>query len=106
MSHAYVRLVDFGSPVTIGGVEIRSGDLIHADKHGVCLIPDQVAAKLAEACAEVERRERPILEFAGRRAFHSKSTSSSEPCRTPRLTSDETAIRRPQWTFAKPTLFG
>ena len=63
VSHAYVRLVDFGTPVMIGGVEIHSGDLIHADKHGVCLIPHEVAPKLAEACAEVERRERPILEI-------------------------------------------
>jgi 4-hydroxy-4-methyl-2-oxoglutarate aldolase len=69
VSHAYVRLVDFGSPVTISGVEIQSGDLIHADKHGVCLIPDQVAARLAEACAEVERRERPILEICRSDSF-------------------------------------
>ncbi len=63
VSHAYVRLVDFGGPVTIGGVTIRSGDLLHADKHGVCIIPLEVAPKLAEACAEVERRERPLLEI-------------------------------------------
>jgi 4-hydroxy-4-methyl-2-oxoglutarate aldolase len=62
VSHAYVRLVDFGSPVNILGTEIRTGDLIHADKHGVCLIPHEVAPRLAEACAEVERRERPLLE--------------------------------------------
>ncbi len=63
VSHAYVRLVEFGTPVTIGGVEIHCGDLIHADKHGVCLIPNQVAHRLAAACAEVERRERPLLEY-------------------------------------------
>jgi regulator of RNase E activity RraA len=62
VSHAYVRLVDFGSPVMIGGVEIDSGTLIHADKHGVCLIPGEVAPRLAAACAEVERRERPLLD--------------------------------------------
>jgi hypothetical protein len=28
----------------------------------VCLIPHEVASRLAEACAEVERRERPLLE--------------------------------------------
>ena len=43
------------TPVNIAGAVIRTGDLIHADKHGVCLIPHEVAAKLAEACAEVER---------------------------------------------------
>jgi len=62
VSHAYVRLVGFGAPVNIAGTVIRTGDLIHADKHGVCLIPHEVAPKLAEACAEVERRERPLLE--------------------------------------------
>jgi 4-hydroxy-4-methyl-2-oxoglutarate aldolase len=69
VSHAYVRLVDFGSPVIIGSVEIRTGDLIHADKHGVCVIPEQVAPRLAEACAEVERRERPILEICRSDSF-------------------------------------
>ena len=63
VSHAYVRLVEFATPVILGGVEVRSGDLIHADKHGVCLIPHQVAHRLHEACAEVERRERPLLEI-------------------------------------------
>jgi 4-hydroxy-4-methyl-2-oxoglutarate aldolase len=63
VSHAYVRLVEFDTPVLIGGVEIRCGDLIHADKHGVCLIPHGVAHRLAAACAEVERRERPLLEY-------------------------------------------
>jgi regulator of RNase E activity RraA len=69
VSHAYVRLVDFGKPVQLAGVEVRPGDLIHADKHGVCIIPLEVAAKLAEACAEVERMERPLLEICRSDAF-------------------------------------
>jgi len=63
VSHAYVRLVGFGKPVRLAGVEIKPGDLIHADKHGVCLIPHEVAPRLAQACAEVERIERPVLEI-------------------------------------------
>ena len=63
VSHAYVRLVDFGKPVALAGAEIRPGDLIHADKHGVCIIPLAIAPKLAEACREVERLERPLLEL-------------------------------------------
>lgn len=62
VSHAYVRLVDFGKPVRIAGVEIQPGDLLHGDKHGVCIIPLAIADKLADACAEVERLERPALE--------------------------------------------
>jgi regulator of RNase E activity RraA len=63
VSHAYVRLVDFGKPVKLAGVEVRPGDLIHADRHGVCIIPVDIAEKLAEACREVERLERPLLEL-------------------------------------------
>ncbi len=63
VSHAYVRLVGFGRPVKLAGVEIRPGDLIHADKHGVCIIPTEIAPRLAEACADVERMERPLLEI-------------------------------------------
>lgn len=63
VSHAYVRLIDFGKPVCLGGVTVHPGDLIHADKHGVCVIPHEVAPKLAEACAQVEQNERPLLEI-------------------------------------------
>jgi regulator of RNase E activity RraA len=63
VSHAYVRLVDFGKPVKIAGVDVLPGDLIHADKHGVCIIPLEVAPRLIDACAEVERMERPLLEL-------------------------------------------
>jgi regulator of RNase E activity RraA len=63
VSHAYVRLASFGQPVRLAGVEILPGDLIHADKHGVCIIPHAVASRLAEACREVERMERPLLEI-------------------------------------------
>jgi regulator of RNase E activity RraA len=63
VSHAYVRLVSFNTPVKLLGAEVRPGDLIHADKHGVCVIPTEVAPKLADACREVERLERPLLDI-------------------------------------------
>ncbi len=63
VSHAYVRLADFGKPVTLMGVEVLPGELIHADRHGVCIIPVEVAPKLAEACRKVEELERPLLEM-------------------------------------------
>src|SRR6185437_13008016 len=69
VSHAYVRLVDFGKPVRLAGVEVNPGDLIHADKHGVCVIPLDVADRRADACAEVDRMERPLLEICRSDAF-------------------------------------
>lgn len=69
VSHAYVRLVDFDKPVKIAGVTIAPGDLLHADKHGVCIVPIEIADKLADACAEVERLERPLLDICRGDAF-------------------------------------
>jgi regulator of RNase E activity RraA len=63
VSHAYVRMVDFGKPVKLAGVEIKPGDLLHADKHGVCIIPLEIADRLANACADVELMEKPLLEI-------------------------------------------
>jgi regulator of RNase E activity RraA len=69
VSHAYVRIVDFGEPVKMGGVTVHSGDLIHADRHGVCLIPKSVASELALACRAMEALERPLIELARSKEF-------------------------------------
>jgi regulator of RNase E activity RraA len=64
VSHAYVHLEGFGKPVVVGGLTVGPGDLIHADRHGVCLIPPNVAPHLATACQEMEALERPLIELA------------------------------------------
>ena len=64
VSHAYVHLEEVGTPVSVGGLTVSPGDLLHADKHGVVSIPHDIAREVAAASAEVERRERPIIDFA------------------------------------------
>ena len=39
VSHSYVHIVEVGTPVRIGGLTVRPGDLLHGDKHGVTNIP-------------------------------------------------------------------
>ena len=36
---AYVYLVSVGEPVTVGGLSVQPGDLLHGDQHGVLSIP-------------------------------------------------------------------
>src|SRR5204863_9555584 len=38
-SHAFVHVVDFGGNVNIHGMAVKSGDLIHADRHGAVVVP-------------------------------------------------------------------
>ena len=61
VSHAYVRVVGFGMPVTVGGLTVQTGDLLHGDKHGVLAIPPEIAARLPEAVADIERYERGVI---------------------------------------------
>jgi 4-hydroxy-4-methyl-2-oxoglutarate aldolase len=61
VSHAYVDLVDYGGPVKVGGLVVRPGDLLHADKHGVLAVPKEIAPALPQAAQGVFEREQRIL---------------------------------------------
>jgi len=63
-SHAHVHLVDFGGTVSIAGMIVSDGDLIHADRHGAVVIPEGIAGKIPEAAALIARREKVLLDAA------------------------------------------
>lgn len=69
VSHAYVHLVDIGTPVEVGGLVVRPGELVHADKHGVMTIPEEAADRIEEGIAKVLERERRIIAAADARPF-------------------------------------
>src|SRR5712672_398423 len=63
-SHAYVHVVDFGIDVTVHGMAVKSGDLVHADRHGAVVVPtDKIDAMLATLGA-VSAREAKIITAA------------------------------------------
>ncbi|MDQ6773331.1 MAG: RraA family protein [Candidatus Dormibacteraeota bacterium] len=63
VSHAYVRVDGVGLPVTVGGLVVRPGDLIHADQHGVLVVPLEVAAQVPAAAEQVALREQALLRW-------------------------------------------
>lgn len=65
VSHAYVHLVRAGEPVLVGGLTVRTGDLVHADRHGVIAIPPAVAADLPAIAARQKSDERRIIDYCG-----------------------------------------
>jgi len=69
VSHAWVHMVDFGLPVKVGGLWVNSGDLVHADQHGVVTIPADLAAKIPQAVAKIEADERRIIELCQAKDF-------------------------------------
>ena len=69
VSHAYVHIVEFGTPVEIGGLKIQSGDLLHGDLHGVQTIPASIAGKIPLAAAEIIAREQELITFCQSKGF-------------------------------------
>jgi regulator of RNase E activity RraA len=63
-SHAHVHVTALGLPVTVFGLTIRPGDLIHMDRHGAVVIPPAAVAALPRAIDLDRRKEAPILAAA------------------------------------------
>ena len=45
-SHAFVHVREIATTVTIFGLEVADGDLVHADRHGALVIPPEVVPGL------------------------------------------------------------
>jgi regulator of RNase E activity RraA len=61
VSHAYIHIIEFGTPVEIGGATIKSGDLLHGDLNGVQTIPLTIAEKIPQAAAEIIARKKELI---------------------------------------------
>ena len=69
VSHAYAHIFDIGAKVKVGGMEVRPGELLHGDRHGVLTVPAQIAARIPGAAAELQRAERKVIDFCRSSAF-------------------------------------
>jgi regulator of RNase E activity RraA len=56
-SHAYCQMPAIMAEVEVSGLTIQPGDLLHSDGNGVITIPLEIAADVANACAEFVRAE-------------------------------------------------
>jgi len=61
VSHAYAHIYDFGSAIQVGRMNVRPGDLLHGDRHGVQSIPLQIAAKIPAVADEIIAREQQVI---------------------------------------------
>ena len=63
VSHAYVHLVEIGIPVTVGGLTVKTGDLLHGDKHGVTSIPFGIAHEIPAMVKTIADYEKLIIDL-------------------------------------------
>lgn len=63
VSHAYVHLVDYGTPVEICRLPISPADLLYADVHGVLSIPAGYVGDIIRLACEGARREGRVIDL-------------------------------------------
>ena len=85
-SHAFVHVREFGKPVSVFGLAVEEGDLVHADRHGALVIPSLVIPSLQHAIENLIATERLVLEPASKPDFDfdafAKAWAAFEAART------------------------
>ena len=69
-SHAWVHLVAIECEVNIFGMAVKPNDIIHADRHGAVVVPEECVKELPSAIDILTRREAIILEVARSPGFN------------------------------------
>jgi regulator of RNase E activity RraA len=63
VSRAYAHIFDFGSEVTVGGLVVQPGDLMHGDRHGILTVPNGIALEIPAVAAKLRRADKEVIDF-------------------------------------------
>jgi 4-hydroxy-4-methyl-2-oxoglutarate aldolase len=63
VSHAFVHLVDFAQPITVGGLRVGSGDIVYGDRHGLLTIPPAMVGDIPVIAARMLEQEQRVIEL-------------------------------------------
>lgn len=63
-SHGFVHVREYDGPVTVMGLTIVPGDLVHADRHGAVVIPEEAVPHMADGIGKLLDTERIVLDAA------------------------------------------
>jgi regulator of RNase E activity RraA len=61
-SHGYTQVLQLHVPVHVGGLVVRPGDLLHADRNGVTSIPPEIVPELLDIADPFVAAELVVLE--------------------------------------------
>lgn len=69
-SHGFVHVRELGGQVSVKGIQVNEDDLVHADRHGALVIPEEVIPDLEGTIASVIANEAIILGPARQPGFN------------------------------------
>lgn len=62
-SHGYCHIPQINVPVSVGGITVLPGALLHGDCNGVTTIPEEIADEIPDACRELMAAEQIVLDY-------------------------------------------
>ncbi|MHC4873359.1 MAG: RraA family protein [Planctomycetota bacterium] len=68
-SHGNFHIKRIQVPVTVGGLQIEPGDLLHGDINGLIKVPEQGMEKLSSCADDVRNAEQSLLEYVKSDSF-------------------------------------
>ena len=68
-SHVWADLVAFDVPVSVAGMRVDPGDIVHADGHGAVVVPEAAVREIPKAAAMIARREAVLIGAAQKPGF-------------------------------------
>jgi regulator of RNase E activity RraA len=68
-SHGFVHIREIDTPVSVFGLTVSPGDLVHADRHGALVVPEDIIVHLEAAIQKLLVTERIVLDAARQSGF-------------------------------------
>ena len=69
VSHGVPTFLEIGSTVSVCGLTIQPGDLLHGDANGLLAVPDKIASQVASQAQSILAKERTLTEFINGDSF-------------------------------------
>lgn len=69
VARAYMRLTDVGSPVTVAGMTVAPGDILHGDEHGVLRIPPEALPGIVAQAELIREDEQNVVGWSASADF-------------------------------------
>jgi 4-hydroxy-4-methyl-2-oxoglutarate aldolase len=66
VSHGHPLICEVNVPVTVAGLSVTPGDLLHGDVNGLLTIPAEIAGQVADEAERIRLSERDVHEFVRR----------------------------------------
>ncbi|HEY0616767.1 MAG TPA: RraA family protein [Kribbella sp.] len=64
VARSYMRLIEVGTEVTVAGMTVRPGDLLHGDEHGVLQIPAEAVPDLNDKAESIRDDEQAVVAWS------------------------------------------